>query len=289
MGCPSTGPVGTSEVLLALARVGMLTFVVASMLALGLRLGLAAVLGPLRDVRLVVGAVLANFLVVPAAAVLAARALPMEPAAGTALVLLGCCAGAPFLPALAGLAHDDTALAVGTMVLLMVLTVLYAPIVVPLAVEGASVSAPEIATSLVALMLGPLVVAMLVASRFPGPAEAWAGVVGHASSTGLALAFVAAMLAGWRELLSSAGSWIFAGTVLLVVVALAAGWLGGAGRSAGDREVLALGAAQRNVAAALVIAPTIGGEVVVRTLAGAVVLPVLLMLLAAELGRRRAA
>ena len=52
------------------------------------------------------------------------------------LLLLGCAAGAPFLPKLAELAKGNLAFAVGVMVLLMVTTVVYLPIVLPLLLPG---------------------------------------------------------------------------------------------------------------------------------------------------------
>ena len=47
--------------------------------------------------------------------VVAARVVPMDAAAATAIVLIGCAAGAPFLPKLAQLSKGDPALAVGAM------------------------------------------------------------------------------------------------------------------------------------------------------------------------------
>ena len=65
-----------SETLQVLTQVAMLVFVVGSMAAMGLGLTPARITQPLRDVRLVVGLLLVNFVVVPAAAIAAARLLP---------------------------------------------------------------------------------------------------------------------------------------------------------------------------------------------------------------------
>lgn len=75
---------GTLEVI---TQVAMLVFVVGSMAAMGLGLTVARIAQPLRDIKLAVGLLIANFVVVPAAAIAAARLLPMEPAAATAIVL----------------------------------------------------------------------------------------------------------------------------------------------------------------------------------------------------------
>jgi predicted Na+-dependent transporter len=277
-----------SDVLTTITQVAMLTFVVASMAAMGLGLTVRQIVQPLSNLRLLLLLLVANFVVVPAVAIAAARLLPMEEAAATAVILIGCCAGAPFLPKLAQLAHGDTALAVGEMVLLMVATVIYAPIVVPLAVEGATVDPWDIASSLIVLMLIPLAVALFLRARYEGLAEDWQPRAAQVSNVALLLGIGASLLVSWRDIIGSIGSWIFIGTAILLVAALAAGWLAGLGRSPGDRQVIALGTAQRNIAAAIVIAASLGGDVIVYTLVGALVIPIVLIVLAGEVGKRSA-
>lgn len=276
------------ETLTVIAQVGILTFVVAGMAALGLSLKSSDIVAPLRNIKLVVLVIVANFVLVPAIAILAAKTLPMEPAASAAVILIGCCAGAPFLPTLAKLAKGDAALSVGVMVLLMVLTVVFAPIVVPLAIDGAQVSTWGIAQSLVFTMLLPLALGLIVNARYPDVATAFGGGLSRASSTGLAIGIVAGLFVTWREVLGAVGSWIFVGAAVVIIAGILAGWLAGLGRTSSDRDVLGLGTAQRNIAAALVIAPSLGHDVVVSTLVAALVLPIVLISLAAEIGRRRA-
>jgi BASS family bile acid:Na+ symporter len=101
------------------ATIAMLSFVVSSMLAMGTGLTATQIIQPLRNVRLVVLALLANFVLMPAGAVALAKALRLDEPFGVGLLLLGCAAGAPVLPKLAELAKGNLAFAVGLMVLLM--------------------------------------------------------------------------------------------------------------------------------------------------------------------------
>lgn len=275
-----------TDVLTAVTQVGILTFVVVGMASMGLTLTMAQIVAPLRDARLVVSMLVLNFVVVPGVAVATARLLPMEEAAATAIILIGCAAGAPFLPKLAGLAKGDPALAVGLMVLLMVVTVAYAPLVIPLAVQGATVSAWDIASSLILFMLTPLALGLLVRARYPSLADGWVGPTGQASTVGLLIGIVAGLLVTWRDVLASLGSWIFVGTAVLLVAALASGYLAARGRPGSDRNVWALATGQRNIAAALVVAASLGSDVIVLTLVAALVIPIVLIALAGELGRR---
>lgn len=275
-----------SETLQVITQVAMLVFVVGSMAAMGLGLTVSRIAEPLRDIRLIVALLIANFVAVPAAAIAAARLLPMEPAAATAVVLIGCVAGAPFLPRLAQLSRSNLALAVGVMVLLMVTTIVYAPLVVPLAVPGATVDPVEIAQSLILFMLVPLALGLLVRARLPELADDWVGKASHASSMGLMLGIASALMLTWRQVIGSVGTWIFVGLVIILVVGLLAGWLAGMGRPSGERTLMGLATANRNIAAALIVAASIGGDTLIYTLVGALTIPVALIVLAGQLGRR---
>jgi predicted Na+-dependent transporter len=79
-----------SEILSVITQVGMLLFVVGGMAAMGLGLTISRIATPLRDVRMVLLLLLVNFVVVPAAAIAAARLRPMDQDAATAVVLIGC-------------------------------------------------------------------------------------------------------------------------------------------------------------------------------------------------------
>jgi BASS family bile acid:Na+ symporter len=274
------------EVLLLVTQVGMFLFIVAGMAAMGLSLTVPRIVEPLRDGRMVALLLLANFVAVPAVAVAATRLLPMDESAATATVLVACCAGAPFLPKLAGLAKGDPALAVGAMVLLMVVTVIYAPVVVPLLVEGATVEAWDIASSLIVLMLIPLGLGLFAKARYEDFADSVVAQTGQLSSVGLMVGIVAALLVSWQDVFGAIGSWIFVGVAIVLVAGLGFGYLAGIGRSGRDMTVLSLATAQRNIAAALVVAASLSGEVIVLTMVGALVIPIVLIVLAGELGRR---
>ena len=153
------------ELLSKAATVAMLSFVVSSMLAMGAGLTVSQISEPLGNVRLVVLALLANFVVMPLGALALAKALSLDEPFGIGLLLLGCAAGAPFLPKLAELAKGNLAFAVGAMVLLMVVTVAYLPTVLPMLLPGITVHPWNIARSLLLLMLLPLVIGLVLKAR----------------------------------------------------------------------------------------------------------------------------
>jgi len=195
-----------SEVITVLSNIFTLIFVVGSMLSLGLSLTVQQITEPLRDVGLVVRALLANCVLVPLAAYLIKLIIPMDESLGIGLILLATAAGAPFLPKLVQLAKGDVAFGVGLMVLLMVVTIFYAPLVLPLFLPGVEVDVGAIAQSLILLMLLPLVIGLLTKWRYADTAASWQPHLSQASTYSLMVLIVAARLLQFRLLQGQNGA-----------------------------------------------------------------------------------
>jgi predicted Na+-dependent transporter len=72
----------------------MLSFVVSSMLAMGAGLTVSQISEPLRNIRLLVLALLANFVLMPLGALALAKVLSLDNPFAVGLLVLGCAAGA---------------------------------------------------------------------------------------------------------------------------------------------------------------------------------------------------
>ena len=240
------------EILSKAIPVTMLVFVVSSMLAVGLSLTVAQILAPLHSVRVVSFALLANFVLMPLAAFAIARLLRLDQPLGVALLLLGTAAGAPFLPKLVGVAKGDLAFSVGLMVLLMVLTVGYMPLVLPLLLEGVSVDPLKIAKSLLLLMLLPLAVGLAIKARLEAIATRARPVLDRISSLSLVVLIVLLLVTNIKNVISLFGTRGILASILFLVVGFGIGWLLGGPRS-DTKSVMALGTSQRNIAAGLVV------------------------------------
>ena len=241
------------ELLSKAATVAMLSFVVSSMLAMGAGLTIPQIAEPLRNARLVVLALLANFVLMPLGAIALAKLLWLDESFAIGLLLLGCAAGAPFLPKLAELAKGNLAFAVGAMVLLMVVTVGYLPIVLPLLLPGVTVNAWEIARSLLLLMLLPLAIGIALKTRYGELAARVKPVLDWISNVSLILLVCLITAANIDKVVQVFGTRAILAGLLFIVMGLGAGWLLG-GPSADTKRVMALGTGQRNIAAALVVA-----------------------------------
>jgi BASS family bile acid:Na+ symporter len=241
------------ELLSKASTIAMLSFVVSSMLAMGAGLTIPQIAEPLRDARLVGLALLANFVVMPLGALALAKVLWLDEPFGIGLLLLGCAAGAPFLPKLAELAKGNLAFAVGAMVLLMVVTVGYLPIVLPLLLPGVTVNPWEIARSLLLLMLFPLAIGLALKARYGKLAARVKPVLDWISNISLVLLICLITAANIDKVLQVFGTRAILAGLLFIALGLGIGWLLG-GPSADTKRVVALGTGQRNIAAALVVA-----------------------------------
>ena len=233
--------------------VAMVGFVVSSMLAMGLGLTIRQIIEPLRNARLVLLALLANFVLMPLGALALAKLLWLDNPFAVGLLVLGCAAGAPFLPKLAELAKGNLAFSVGAMVLLMVVTVGYQPLVMPVLLPGVTVNPWNIARSLGLLMLLPLAAGLALKARYEDLARRVKPVFDWISNVSLILLVVLITAANIDKVLQVFGTRGILAGLLFIAFGFGIGWLLG-GPDGDTRRVLALGTGQRNIAAALVVA-----------------------------------
>ena len=266
--------------------IAVLAFVLSSMLSMGLSLAIGQILAPLRNYRLIVLALLANFVLMPFAAVGIAKLLRLDEPLGIALLLLGTASGAPFLPLLARICKGNLALSVGLMVLLMVVPVGYMPLMLPLFLEGVSVDPVKIGRSLVFLMLIPLAIGLLVKARLSGLAAKVQPWLGRVSILSLALLIALLLITNMQNVLNLYGTRGVLASILFIAAGSGIGWVLG-GPQSDTRGVMSLGTAQRNIAAALVV----GGQnfsdakVIVMVVVVAIVGLLMLMSLAKYLAK----
>lgn len=275
---------------IAIGTLGVLVFILTSMLGMGFSLTIPQIMAPLRNRRLVILSLAANFVLVPILALVIVNLIPLNEGLKIGVILVGFAAGAPFLPKLVQVARGDMAFTAGLMVLLMVVTIAYLPIVLPFVLAGVQVNPWEIARSLVLLMLIPIAIALFIRARYEDVATGLIPTMNMAANLSLAVMFIGYFVGYWDETSGVLGTGGILAAVLLVVGAAVLGYLLG-GADVGIRKVLALGTGQRNLAAAFAIASSnfaTNPEVLLEVMDVAVVGLIILMIVAGELGRRGA-
>lgn len=278
-----------TDLLITLLNLFVMVFVLASMFGLGLSLTLKQVWEPLRNVSLVLRSLAANFILVPLLALLLVWLFGLDQWLAAGLFVMAVVAGAPMLAKYAEIAKGNLAFAAGLMALLQVVTVIYAPFVLPLFLPGVQVDPWGILRSLLLSMLLPLAIGLFVRARYESLADTLNPHASHASSLAMLATMVLGVLIYGSDLLSVFGTGAILAALLLVVGALGLGYLlGGADR--GTRVVLGLGTAQRNISAAMLVTVQNFAQqpnVLLMVLVGSLVMMVINVPVAGELGKRK--
>ena len=274
------------EILETLAQLSVLVFVIGSMMSMGLTLTMPRITAPLKNARLVIFALAANFILVPALAYGMTLVFSLDESVEIGLILLSTAAGAPFLPKLAGAAKGNLAFSVGLMVLLMVVTIIYLPLVLPLLLGDVEVNPWDIAKSLIVMMLIPLAIGLFIRARYEDTAAKIQPTFGMASNISLLALMVLGLVLNFDSMIDLVGSLGILAGVIFIVVALVIGYLLG-GSDSSIKSVVGLGTAQRNISAALVVAAqNFDSDVITYLMVIALIGLVVLMPMAGELGKR---
>lgn len=275
-----------TEILETLAMLSVLVFVISSMLSMGLSLTMKQIVDPLKDAKLVILALVANFILVPLVAYAITLILPLSESVSIGLILLSTAAGAPFLPKLVEVAKGNTAFSVGLMVLLMVVTIIYLPLVLPLLLSGVEVNPWDIAKSLIIMMLIPLAVGLFIRARYEDSAAKLLPTFAMASNIGILVLMVLGLVLNFSSMIALVGTLGILAAIIFLVLSLVIGYLLG-GSDAGIKSVMGLGTAQRNISAALVVAAqNFDSDVITYLMVVAIIGFVILFPASGELGKR---
>jgi BASS family bile acid:Na+ symporter len=228
-------------------------FVVSTMLNVGLTQKLSDITSHLKNYPFVLKMLVANFIVAPLLMIGALYLAPFDPALKGGLLIFSLCAGAPFLIKLTQTAKHDLALGAAVMMLLMLVTVIYTPIALPLMLSGISVDAWAIAKSLFLQLLLPIAVGMLVVQFLRNLAKTVQPWVGRLGNITLYVLMGATLIGYFPNMLAIFGTGAILVGLTFVAAAFGVGYLAGAGKDHLE-DVGGLGTAQRNTAAGVIIA-----------------------------------
>jgi BASS family bile acid:Na+ symporter len=279
-----------SELISTLASLFTTAFVVTSMFSFGLRLTLSEIIEPLRDIRLLLTTLAANFVIVPLVAVLLADLLGLEEDLRIGLILIALVAGAPLVPKLAQIAKANIPFAVASTALLVVGTVVYLPLVFPLVLPGVRLDAMSIVRPLGIQIILPLVLGLIVDYISRDEADALLPVLGQIANVSLTLMLVLMLGGNAGNVIGLIGTGSLLAAILLFAVAMVTGYFLG-GPDNGTRRTLSIATGQRNLAAAFVVATGSFADrptVVVFLAAAGLIAMIMMMPIAGWFGKRAA-
>ena len=275
-----------SEIIL---NVFMFAFVAGAMITSGLGLTISQIIEPFKNLKMVILSVIANFVIVPLFAFGIVWVLPVSEGVRIGIILLSVGGGAPFLPKIVETAKGRVGGAVGLMLLLLIVTIFFMPIVVPLIVSDASVSSWNIAKSLIFSMLIPLVLALFVKARFSDIAVRIQPFAAKLTNITIVVLVIIVVYLYAKVIVSNAR--VLPIILLFFLGAMAIGYFTG-GKNRNARIILSVGTGLRNPSVAMLVASQhFSSEpmaAIVPLLVGIIGLSILLPL-ASKIGKKAAA
>jgi len=200
----------------------MLLTLVAS---LGMTFSVKQILEPLRRVWLLLGAVVVNLGLAPLVAIGVCHLFPLTSQArvGVAVVAVGA-AGPVGLKSCELAKRTDLAMAVSFTIVLQLLNIVAVPLWAKAIVTGAKVNPWSILTDLLILVLAPLVVGLILRSRYPGHRDGWKAGLDMTSNIALYVLIAFGLAANWKAVVTSLGSWVILASVVIIIVYIVLGW-----------------------------------------------------------------
>jgi bile acid:Na+ symporter, BASS family len=269
----------------------VLILLIEMMVATGLGVSFGDLAGVVKNAGLLARAALANYVLVPAAAILLLYLFHTAPMVTAGFLLVAVCPAAPFAPPLTAMARGNVNVAVGLMVVLAASSAILAPILLsfllPLMARGANLKIDtfKIVTTLLMTQILPLGIGMLVHSRLQKHAAKLRQRANLLSAVLSHVVFALIISLQYKTLAEI--RWVgFVGLILLILLCLTAGWIVG-GQVIGIRRAVSLTTAARNVGVALVIATASfpDSAAVTAVIVVAIFQTVLLTLISLSMGR----
>ena len=236
-------------------KLAFLTLILSMLLDTGLSLTIQQLWEPFRNIRLILQSLLANFILVPLFVYLLLQVIPVSEPFQIGFTIMAVAGGPPVLPKLAQLVNGNLAYAAGLMMLMICVTAFYMPFALSIALQNIQVNPWQILKPLVTLMLIPLAIGLLIRDKNEAIAAILKPWMRQISSAGLILGLSTSLILQFSSLILM----VRTGTILVIfgfiLVSFGFGYLLG-GPESNTRRTLAVGTAQRNIAASLLVAGT---------------------------------
>lgn len=235
------------------ANLSILIYIVSTMLSMGLSFFPKQFIEPLKDKKLILKSLFANFILVPVLTFIILQLIPLQPGLAIGLVLMAAGAGSPFMLKLVQFMKADMAFAVGLMLILSVVTLIYMPLILSFLLPHVSVNPKSIAVSLLVLIFLPLIIGTAIKWRYTNIAEAIKPTFNQISNIFIVIVVILYLVLNYQDFLTVFGTGALIAAVIFVLAAFLIGYLLG-GPSKNKKVVLGLGTAIRNSSAAFVVA-----------------------------------
>lgn len=199
--------------------------------------------------------VLANFVGGPIIAYLLIQLFSLDASMAIGLLIFSMTAGAPFMIKLVKFSDNDVALGASLMLVLVLVSVVYVPIVLPMLSEDTQVSAWQLFINLFRQLVLPILFGLLLdrfASDFSDAIQPWVAKIGNIA---LWVVIIGTLVGNVEGIMAIAGNGaILAGILFIIIITVLGYFVAGKNDEDHLQEVGAIGTGQRNTAASMLIA-----------------------------------
>jgi len=228
-------------------------FVTSTMFGVGLMLGFRDIVKGIKGRRWLTKALLGNFVMLPVVAFIVSRLLQLDATLTAALVVLATAPGGPVLVKMVMYFKGDSARSVGLLVILLLLSVVTQPLVLPQFLTEIQVDPKAIVVTLVSTILLPLLGGLALRAQRPVMALKLQSPLQWISTLSMISVWILLPIQHWQHLVTMFIGPAFPAAALFLILALIGGWLLG-GPNPSHRRMLSLNCSQPNLAVAVLIA-----------------------------------
>lgn len=227
-----------------------LLFVITNSLALGLRLHIGQILAHFfQHWKLAVWVILVNFVILPALIIGFAAVVPIPSDIKIGYCIVALAAGAPFAPAITRLAKGNVTMSSTLFVVMVVLTVIAVPFVLPLVVSAVVPSVQHIAVWDVAW---PLLIGCLIRLRYEEVVESWVRPLLIICIACLLLYTNLFLYSAWNLFVSAWGSGAYIAAIAVPILGIGFGSIISM-KDVRTRHACAITTAQRSISGAIIL------------------------------------
>lgn len=235
------------------ANLSVLIYIITTMLSMGLKFYPKQFLEPLKNKNLILKSLAANFILVPILTYIIIQVIPLEQGLAIGLVLMATAAGSPFMLKLVQFMKADIAFAVGLMLILSIVTLVYMPLMLSILLPNVSVNHLSISVSLLVLIFLPLISGTIIKWRYNEIARIIQPTFNQISNIFIFVVVILYLVLNYKDFIAVFGTGALIASLIFVLAAFSIGYLLG-GPSKNTKPVLGLGTAMRNSSAAFVVA-----------------------------------
>lgn len=203
----------------------VLIYVVSGMLALGLGQTVGQIIAPLRNLRMTISAIVASYILLPLLAAVSARIFGLDQGLRFGLVLMAMSAGAEIGPLLSAISRANARLAGGLLVLSIAITIIYLPVMIGVFLPDAEVPVGHLLVKLSLTIVAPLVLGLLIKSRFEKFAHLAEKLMHNVSRLFVLLLTLIVLLVFYQRIIALFGSFAILCALISVLGGFGIGYL----------------------------------------------------------------